>query len=77
MTNVIKNNRVTPPTGRSTTGGQTAEQREAMLKAAEKRQLEAETRGSKGGKLSQQLADQRRQNQPPISNKEPEKPIWD
>ncbi|KAI9496375.1 hypothetical protein BDB00DRAFT_808601 [Zychaea mexicana] len=55
--------------------------REAMLAAAEQRRLKAENRGvvKQDGKLSKQLADQKRQN--PLqadSNKDmPERIVWD
>ncbi|KAI7873762.1 hypothetical protein K492DRAFT_211963 [Lichtheimia hyalospora FSU 10163] len=54
-------------------------QRDAMLAAAERRRQEAENRGVKqGGKLSKQLAEQKRQN--PMqsdSNELPERMVWD
>ncbi|KAL9541110.1 hypothetical protein MBANPS3_009301 [Mucor bainieri] len=54
--------------------------REAMLSAAEKRRLQAENRGVKeGGKLSKQLADEKKQKNQPISpaNEADDRLVWD
>ncbi|KAG2201940.1 hypothetical protein INT47_000479 [Mucor saturninus] len=75
------------PTKKSNSGGQAlggasaggGHSREAMLSAAEQRRLQAENRGVKeGGKLSKQLAEQKRQNQQ-ISpkNELDDKLVWD
>ncbi|KAL1926557.1 hypothetical protein VTP01DRAFT_5678 [Rhizomucor pusillus] len=53
--------------------------REAMLAAAEQRRLQSENRGTKpGGKLSKQLAEQKRQNPLQSTSEEmPERLVWD
>ncbi|KAF1805278.1 hypothetical protein V8B55DRAFT_1411434 [Mucor lusitanicus] len=54
--------------------------REAMLSAAEKRRLQAENRGVKeGGKLSKQLADEKKQKNQPVSprNEAEDRLVWD
>ncbi|KAG2206345.1 hypothetical protein INT46_002653, partial [Mucor plumbeus] len=53
--------------------------REAMFSAAEKRRLQAENRGAKdGGKLSKQLADEKKQkNQPLPDNDTDDRLVWD
>ncbi|KAK4518433.1 uncharacterized protein ATC70_008650 [Mucor velutinosus] len=54
--------------------------REAMLSAAEKRRVQAENRGVKeGGKLSKQLADEKKQKNQPVSprNGADDRLVWD
>ncbi|KAI9470625.1 MAG: hypothetical protein EXX96DRAFT_585123 [Benjaminiella poitrasii] len=53
--------------------------REAILNAAEKRRIEAENRGVKeSGKLSKQLAEQKKQNQPMSPRNEvDDRLVWD
>ncbi|CAO3619705.1 unnamed protein product [Mucor fragilis] len=54
--------------------------REAMLSAAEKRRVQAENRGVKeGGKLSKQLADEKKQKNQPLSpkNEADDRLVWD
>ncbi|KAI9366582.1 hypothetical protein BD770DRAFT_7497 [Pilaira anomala] len=59
-------------------GGGGGESREAMLSAAEKRRLQAENRGVKeGGKLSKQLAEQKKHNQTVPKNEADDRLVWD
>ncbi|CAO0801168.1 unnamed protein product [Mucor circinelloides] len=54
--------------------------REAMLSAAEKRRVQAENRGVKeGGKLSKQLADEKKQKNQPLSPRDEadDRLVWD
>ncbi|KAJ8653589.1 hypothetical protein O0I10_010736 [Lichtheimia ornata] len=72
----------TPGSSQSPTQQQQGSQRDAMLAAAERRRQEAENRGVKqggaGGKLSKQLAEQKRQNPMQAdSNELPERMVWD
>ncbi|GAA5798185.1 hypothetical protein HPULCUR_003585 [Helicostylum pulchrum] len=61
-----------------TSPSQGGESREAMLSAAEKRKLQAENRGVKeGGKLSKQLAEQKKQNQPSHKDELDDRLVWD
>ncbi|KAG2231719.1 hypothetical protein BDF21DRAFT_409660 [Thamnidium elegans] len=61
-----------------TSPSQGGESREAMLSAAEKRRLQAENRGVKeGGKLSKQLAEQKKQNQPGHKDELDDRLVWD